>query len=112
MPKVKKLICPVCGKEFIRETNAQVYCSEKCRRIYNRRKPMNDNLKEYTCAYCGKTFKWDRKKTYCSDECRLQANGRRQRKPRKPKCLPMHEIEELARKENLSYGQVVAKYGL
>ena len=114
MPKTTKMICPYCGKEFIRTRNAQRYCSDKCRMLYNRKNPtiQEEELREYTCSYCGKTFKWDRKKKYCSDECRERAAGRRQRNPRKPKGLPLYKIEELARKENLTYGQVVAKYGL
>lgn len=34
---MKKLICPVCGKEFETEKNAQKYCSAKCRRAANRK---------------------------------------------------------------------------
>ena len=32
-------ICPVCGKEFLTESNRQVYCSPTCKvKIYRRRK--------------------------------------------------------------------------
>lgn len=109
-----KMICPYCEKDFIRVRNAQKYCSDKCRRLANRKNPtiQEEELREYTCSYCGKTFKWDRKKRYCSDECRELAAGRRIRKPKKPKGLSIDAISRLAFKENLSYGQYVAKYGL
>lgn len=106
-----ELICPVCGKKFVKEKNAQRFCSEKCRKAYNRRKPENDTFKEYQCKWCGKIFKYDRKKDYCSDDCRLRANGRR-KKSRKKAKVSLEEIAKRCREENLSYGQYVAKYGL
>lgn len=114
MVQGKKAICPYCGKEFIREKNAQKYCSERCRIRNNRGFPLipGTELKEYTCSFCGRTFKWDKKKKYCSLECRERANGRGIRKTRKPKGLSMTAIAKLAREEDLSYGKYVAKYGL
>lgn len=106
-----EIVCPVCGKKFIKESSAQKHCSDKCRKVYHRKKPMGEILKEYKCAWCGKTFKYDRRKNYCSYDCRRKANGKRKNN-RKKANVSLEEIAKRCREENLSYGQYVAKYGL
>lgn len=108
----RKLICPICGKEFTKETNAQKYCSAKCRKASNR-SPKVKRLKKYKCDWCGKEFLFERRKKYCCKECRLYANGRL--KIRETKTKVAHSIEEVAkfsREAGLTYGHYVQKYNL
>ena len=105
----KIIQCRNCGKEFVRERNCQKYCSVQCRDEYYKKE--NRNLtNKYECKWCGKTFISDRKKKYCSAECRNKAQHPR-KGPKKVK-LSLAAINALARAEGLNYGQYVAKYGL
>ena len=107
-------VCPVCGKKFERQYNAQKHCSAKCRTKYYAQKSVKDSYrppKMYECAWCGKHFDTDRKRKYCCDECRVKANRNKPTRRKKPK-LTLAEVNALARKEGLNYGQYVAKYGL
>lgn len=114
-----KEICRFCKKEFFKTINASVYCSPECRIAANQKK-LQDERKKYrqnqTCQFCGKKFSHDVKKKYCSAECRIKAgNLMRATKGKKKKStisLSLNEVARLARKENLSYGQYVQKYGL
>lgn len=108
----RELVC-ICGKTFTTDNNAQKYCSEKCRRAANRKKPQL--LSEQVCEFCGKIFSYPRKKKYCSDICCSKANGKGTVYKSNAKKNPTMTIEQIAsasRKEGLSYGQYVAKYGL
>ena len=105
----KIIKCRNCEKEFVRERNCQKYCSVQCRDEYYVKKRHNLTNK-YECKWCGKTFISDRKKKYCSAECRNKAQHPR-KSPKKVK-LSLAAINALARAEGLNYGQYVAKYGL
>ena len=114
VPAKTKKVCPCCGEEFETKKsengnsrNAQKYCSPQCRKKYASRAY---ELKDCTCRWCGKDFKAPKRRKYCSDECRLYANGRGKRKSKTNKTLI--EVAQLAHKEGLTYGQYVAKYGL
>ena len=109
----RKLICPRCGKEFEKESNAQKYCSAKCRRAANKHpKPMK--VEKYTCDWCGKDFLSERRKKYCSKECRLYANGRlkKKRKAKSKPALTLEEVAVLSREAGLSYGEYCVKHNL
>lgn len=104
--------CPVCGKMFVKDSNAKKYCSAQCRRKHNSRKP--DNLEEFKCAWCGEEYQGTRRKRYCSAECRLEANARaksrtRTRKKKKP-VLSIEQVAVLSREAGMSYGEYVAKH--
>ena len=105
--------CLCCGKEFIRKKNAQKHCSAECRRKWNSGKEAKAKYypKTYTCGWCGIIFESEHKRKYCSDECRILSLAGR-RKSRKRPALSLEEVAVLSRKEGLSYGQYVAKYGL
>ncbi len=104
-----KKICLCCGEQFTTTSNFQKYCNENCRQKYYyglaKSKP-----KTYSCAWCGIVFDAEKKRKFCSDECRLQSYGRGKKKKKADNSLS--KIALLARKEGLSYGQYVAKYGL
>jgi hypothetical protein len=116
-------ICAYCKLPFDTNRNAQQYCSLSCSSSsrktrdeeYYIRKQLSLKME---CAFCGKTFVHGRRKQYCSNECRLQANGRgglkdylSDVKHAKPD-IPADEVERRARAEGLTYGQYVAKYRL
>lgn len=103
-------ICRNCGKEFVREKNAQKHCSAKCRRLWNSGKKSIHYPKTFTCSWCGIIFEAEQKRKYCCDECRFASYGRR--KIRGSNAEKIAKINQLARDEGLTYGQVVAKYGL
>ena len=111
VPVGTKVICPVCEKEFIKERNAQKYCSAKCRIIYNRTRPGHEP-RNFICAKCGEEFASHKKKKYCSKECRLAANGRGKgkRTRKKKNILSIEQVAVLSREAGLSYGEYVAKY--
>ncbi len=100
--------CPYCRKKFKTVKNAQKYCSEKCQRAFNTK----GMQKAFTCSWCGVLFDAERRRKYCSELCRLKANGRRQTVPKAPQkiVLSAAQINKLARECGLTYGQYVAKY--
>ncbi len=111
----KTKICPFCQTEFFTDQNAQVYCSERCRRgMFAKKKREKNKIREFTCARCGDAFISDKRQKYCSEKCRLIAYGRitAKPKPRKKPNLSLAQINELARAEGMNYGQYVAKYGV
>ena len=102
--------CKCCGKEFIRQTNAQKHCSEKCRRKANLPKKI---LEEQTCQWCGKKFFYVRKKKFCSVECREKSQGKRSRKIETViPSMTLQQVAKASREAGLSYGQYVMKMGL
>lgn len=105
-------VCPVCGKKFERQYNAQKHCSAKCRRKYYSQKSVKAkyNIKKYECNWCGISFEAEQKRKYCTEECRKYANGRGRRKSKNTASL--EQIIKLANEAGLTYGQYVAKMGL
>ena len=114
MVEKKTVKCLCCGKEFVREHNAQKHCSAKCRIAWNTSKEAKAkyNIKMYTCSWCGITFESPQKKKYCSDECRVLSYKGKRKKPKRQTALSIQEVSKLAREAGLSYGQYVAKMGL
>ena len=109
---MKKLICPICGKEFTKESNAQKYCSAKCRRAANR-KPKVMELKKFKCNWCGTEFLAERRKKYCCKACCLYACGRLMIRETKPKkVLSLEEVAVLSREAGMSYGEYCVKHNL
>lgn len=111
---IRKLICPVCQEEFVTDRNAQVYCSARCRRRMEAKKKRDSKptIRTFTCDWCGKEFLSDRRKKYCSKECRFRANGRGPKKKKVPPKMSLEEIARASREAGLTYGQYVAKMGL
>lgn len=77
-------ICKGCGKEFEPKFKNQVYCDFFCRKEFTRKhyseiyklKKENPNIQFMTkCLHCGKEFKTEGARKYCSKECiRLHRN--------------------------------------
>ena len=105
--------CQMCGKEFYAEANAKKYCSKRC--ADKARLPKKEPMRNCICAYCGHTFVTPRRKTYCSEECRLYANGRTKpiaKKKKKKVTVSLEQVVALAREAGLTYGSYVQKYNL
>lgn len=76
---VYKQVCKQCGKEFIRTSNHQQFCSQECKKTFRlsvlndkRRAEKGNHLyKKRICKVCGKAY-WPNSsvQTMCSDECR------------------------------------------
>ena len=106
--------CEWCEKEFTTKHNAQKFCNANCNRKAQNAKQYNA-IKVCVCACCEKEFTTLRRRTYCSDECRLFADGRGKKERKKQKAAPkltLAEVNARARAEGLTYAQYVAKYGL
>lgn len=118
--------CQYCGNEFKHTFRGPIkFCSKECGMKFHNEK----NAKIKKCKICGKEFKGGRI-YYCSADCARIANNRNTKKntledlaemkqmrrtskpskPKKPK-VSINQIIELAKAENVSYGQYVAKYG-
>lgn len=79
-------ICKTCGKEYIKKTDKNVFCSMECYR-----KDMQKNMKSHTdkkpkmetriCPFCKQKFKVDANsfQYFCSEEHRIEHNREKQR---------------------------------
>lgn len=75
--------CPNCG-HFIPEYEKGVFCSEYCRKEYNKKRRINYNENNIRyCANCGKKINEDIEGSFCSEECRIGYN-RKARKHKDP----------------------------
>ena len=112
--KTKK-ICPVCGREFSTSRNAKKFCTEWCKKKANQSE-MPPQHKQCICGWCGMTFYSQRRKIYCSAECRMFANGRYSLPKAEPKhqkpSLSIDEAVALARLAGMTYGEYVQKYNV
>ena len=109
--------CPVCGNEF-EKAGAKKFCSAKCRKARNKENIRKNHQvykspKRFECGWCGLFFESKKKEDYCCEECRQKGENRKRSRGRRTKnTLSIDAIAVAARKEGLSYGQYVAKYGL
>ena len=68
--------CPVCGKEFVRKSPWQKYCSAACRYVATYGKS-REYMKGRICRNCGAIFDASYgSQLYCCNECRLEHTGR------------------------------------
>ena len=104
-------ICPICLKQFQTVKNATKFCSGECKAEFLKQ----SKKKKCICAWCNKTFYTLRKKTYCTDVCRLYANARLSqpviKKNSKPK-ISLNEVARLARECGMTYGKYVQHFSL
>ncbi len=103
-------ICKSCGKSFTTNANARMYCNSQCAKAEKKKQPI---LWTYTCCWCGQKFKAERKRKYCTEDCRLTANGRKKtglmlERP----DLSLTDVARLAKEEGLSYGKYCLKHDL
>src|ERR1700733_6244395 len=59
-------VCPICSINFEAKYKNRVFCSQNCisKSFYKRDK------KDLVCKICLKNFKANKRKVYCSNECR------------------------------------------
>lgn len=101
-------ICPHCKKEFLRENNAQKYCSEKCRlQALVLRKKLN-----VKCSFCGRKIETEEFGKYCSEECMTKALAMPRRIRRRNPKISLDEVARLSREAGLSYGKYVQLHGI
>lgn len=89
----EKKVCPVCGKVFQKDKYraAKKYCSQECRDSAQLESKRNYDRKNYATIY-------DRRKT--------------RKNKKKFNNQSIVDITVAARKEGMTYGQYVAKYGV
>lgn len=109
-----KKICPVCGEIFHTTVNAQKYCSKECGD--KSKSPKKTPTRTLICKCCGEKFLSKRRKAYCSEECRMYANGRgrsiyHKKEASKP-SYTLAQIAAMANAEGMTYGRYVQKYSL
>jgi predicted nucleic acid-binding Zn ribbon protein len=73
--KQKKSKCPICSKEFKKETNHQKYCCKECKIIARKKREREyyiskkvTTAKDKSCFICGKISKT----VTCSEKCRKE----------------------------------------
>lgn len=104
-------ICPICLIMFQTKNNATKFCSESCKQKHK----ILSKKKKCICAWCNKAFYTTRKRTYCTELCRMYANARVSTKQHVIKKAPSMSLSEVARLANacgLTYGKYVQQYGL
>lgn len=118
--------CLWCGKELkiLFRATIRKFCCDSCKNKYYAQ--IRSGRKKVThCLFCGKELE-EGQKRYCCEECRYQTQLKRQKikrdecklpkeEPELPKTEPLFSVADickLARKENSTYGKIVAKYGL
>lgn len=73
-------VCPICGDQFEKTSNVQIYCSRKCYNIKDnklRKDNHHSKIKPLICLVCGKEFipsihSYSRQK-YCSHNCSVKS---------------------------------------
>lgn len=69
-----KAICPICGKEFIKDIDHRLYCSAECKakaqeKLLQAKKEANSTVK--VCPICQTKFKsYNKNEKYCSEACK------------------------------------------
>lgn len=116
-----KALCERCGKEFIRHSGLHRFCSKACREGV----PYPAHISR-PCMHCGTMIEDPLPgQKYCCDKCRKKATSKRKSESCKKtaeapepetneSCLQKRDrkIFDLCRETGLSYGKVVAKFGL
>ncbi len=108
-------ICPVCNREFATNQNAKKFCTEWCKKK-SKRNEYAPQYKKCICGWCGITFQSQRRKIYCSNECRMFANGRyslaKPKSVEKKQYLSIEQTVALARLAGMTYGEYVQKHNV
>lgn len=65
--------CAYCGKEFTPKNRTHIYCSRLCQHRFNSKKQCKANEEsrktDKVCPICGKVFRANNWRIYCSKEC-------------------------------------------
>jgi len=62
--------CKLCGEEFVPYNKNNIYCSDLCKRVAQRRRSGVGMGYTQECVVCGKEFWSKHKRKICSEECR------------------------------------------
>jgi len=74
-----KLTCKCCGEEFESKHSNTLFCGPNCRARYYRQEAAKERSREIACENCGKFFTTTRVDVkYCCDDCRYEAQIKRQ----------------------------------
>ena len=75
---VKKKVCPHCSKEYVPESNRQIFCSKDCRKASQKAEQRKQReaergdhyYRQRSCAVCGKLY-WPThsQQKFCSEDC-------------------------------------------
>lgn len=108
-------ICPICSKSFVPSSNAVKYCSEECAKTVRKMIPIR--ARKCTCKGCGEVFETKRVKTYCSERCRMYANGRGKLKieekiKKKKPVYTLSQVAALANAAGVTYGKYVQMHNI
>ena len=124
---MKIVHCVDCGQEFEQTNSTQIRCPlcqkfriRELQNICTKNARKKEYEKDKICIVCGSIFHSEKKNvTHCSKKCvgvtRRKAkedNKLKGKATKKAKGMTITEIAVAARKENLTYGQYVIKYGL
>lgn len=77
-----KIACAECGTMFPPKKKSDKFCCTACRRRYYSRqqylKQVGQTVTKKKCPVCKKSFEGDKRRTYCSETCRLKAKSTRE----------------------------------
>lgn len=81
------VVCNICGREFVKTSNSQKYCSDDCKARAKKLQDRHNSRRTYilnkiskpsitaTCEYCGREFiKTHGNQKYCSEICSENKN--------------------------------------
>lgn len=111
------IICKRCGKEVEKTAKSkQIFCSDECNVKWNqearKRKRAEEHGIKFKCHICGKPLEGSQKKYCLSCKEYISKPTEKPSPKKKRKVMSISEINTLALKEHLSYGEYVMKYGL
>lgn len=81
--------CKICGKQFKRNSNNQIYCSKRCQKDYKNISRRNGlKHKQLDCVCCGKSFTTNvSNQIFCSKDCqRIETAKKRAVKTKSRSC--------------------------
>ena len=99
--------CKICNKEFKSKVHNHMFCSPRCREIYQGRKFLNEKIK--ICIECKKEFspnKTSPNQKFCSSKCRNKSYGSKFIKDKKRICVKCNK-EFIPKQHNQKFCSLV-----
>ena len=97
--------CKHCGAVFS-SVRKRLFCCERCLMLWHSNYHNQQATMIKICMNCGKEYSGKNQK-YCGEACKIAAE--KAKKARRKKTLSIAKINEQARSQRLSYGQLVAR---
>lgn len=75
LKKMKRHVCPVCGKEFMTTLSKKRFCSVECAYEFQKasqKERIARNAKVRVCKECGKEFTSKKFQVFCCSKCRIK----------------------------------------